>query len=428
MLIYRILSVALFPFLELYLFFRVYKKKEDKKRLKERFGKPTALRPKGQIIWLHAVSVGETNSAFILIEELLSFFPKVSILFTTTTVTSAAVVAAKIPQFNGRVVHQFLPIDTYFCVKDFFYFWRPEVALFVESEIWPNLIDVANQMDVPTFLVNARMSEKSSKKWRFAKSCGFHIFDCFAGIFAQSEEDKARLQKLTDQEIFFYGNLKSQAQNLGFDADELTKLKTQIGSRTFWLAASTHKGEEEIIMQTHELLKKDFPDLLTILVLRHPNRAEEVKPLLSAVKLAQRSKKENLESGTEIYLVDTLNELGIFYRLAKFSFIGGSLAQVGGHNPFEAIKLGCGVISGRNVKNFKEIYATLEERNACALVDSAASLAAKVKEFLQSEKALQAMISNAASAIESADDIAKEVVEKISFILELEEKVNSTEQ
>ncbi len=428
MLIYRILSVALFPFLEIYLFFRVYKKKEDKKRLKERFGKPTALRPKGQIIWLHAVSVGETNSAFILIEELLSFFPKVSILFTTTTVTSAAVVAAKIPQFNGRVVHQFLPIDTYFCVKDFFYFWRPEVAIFVESEIWPNLIDVANQMDVPTFLVNARMSEKSSAKWRFAKSCGFSIFDSFAGIFAQSEEDKARLQTLTDQEIFFYGNLKSQAQNLGFDADELTKLKTQIGSRKFWLAASTHKGEEEIIMQTHELLKKDFPDLLTILVLRHPNRAEEVKPLLNSVKLAQRSKKENIESGTEIYLVDTLNELGIFYRLAKFSFIGGSLAQVGGHNPFEAIKLGCGVISGRNVKNFKEIYATLEARNACALVDSAASLAAKVREFLQSEQALQAMISKAATAIESADDIAKEVVEKISFILELEEKVNSTEQ
>ena len=420
MLIYRILSILLFPFLEIYLFFRVYKKKEDKKRLKERFGKPTKTRPEGDVVWLHAVSVGETNSAFILIEELLKFFPEISILFTTTTLTSATIVGEKLPQFKGRVIHQFLPIDSYYCVTNFFNFWQPRVAIFVESEIWPNLVDVAQEMEVPTFLVNARMSEKSASKWSWAKLFGFKIFDFFAGIFAQSLEDKTRLQKLTDREIFFYGNLKSQAQNLDFNADELTQLKTQIGARKFWLAASTHKGEEEIILQAHQLLKKDFPDLLTILVLRHPNRAEEVKALLSSVKFAQRSAKENLENATEIYLVDTLNELGIFYRLAKFALIGGSLAEVGGHNPFEAIKLGCAVISGRNVKNFKEIYATLEEKKACALVDSAESLAAKVKEFLQDENALKVLTDNAARAIENSSNIANQVVEKIDFILESE--------
>ncbi|MBP7709638.1 MAG: 3-deoxy-D-manno-octulosonic acid transferase [Rickettsiales bacterium] len=419
MLIYRILSVALYPFLELYLFWRVYKKKEDKKRLKERFGHATIFRPKTSIIWIHAVSVGETNSALILVDELLKTFPTTSILFTTTTITSASVVAAKLPAFEGRVVHQFLPIDTYFCVKNFFEFWRPEIAIFVESEIWPNLVGVADEMGVPTFLVNARMSEKSATKWTFAKYFGIRIFDYFSGIFAQSEEDKTRFQKLTDKEVFFFGNLKSQAQSLEFNDDELVALKSKIAGRKFWLAASTHQGEEEAIVQAHQILKKDFPDLLTILALRHPNRADEVKPLFGSMHFAQRSRGEKIENDTQIYLVDTLGELGLFYRLANFALIGGSLAKVGGHNPFEAIKLECGVISGRNVKNFKSIYESLEAKNACVMVDSSAMLAAQVKEFFQNEKALQVLNKNAAEAILVSENIAGEVVEKISFILEL---------
>lgn len=418
MLIYRALSIIFFPFIELYLFYRVYKKKEDKKRLKERFGHPTKPRPQGDVVWLHAVSVGETNSALILIHELLDSIPGISILFTTTTLTSAAIVQSKLAEFKGRLTHQFLPIDSYFCVKSFMQYWRPHMAIFVESEIWPNLVSVANQMDIPTFLVNARMSAKSSSKWSVAKFFGFKIFDYFTGIFAQSLEDQMRLKKLTKQQIFFYGNLKSQAQNLNFDADELTKLKTQIGSRKFWLAASTHKGEEEIILQVHQQLKKDFPDLLTILVLRHPNRAEEVKTLINGVKFAQRSKKENITAATEIYLVDTLNELGIFYRLAKFAFIGGSLAEVGGHNPFEAIKLGCGVISGRHVKNFKEVYEKLEQQNACLMVDSGAQLTEKTKELLQNEKAVQAMTAKALAAIDNSENIATNIVDKIDSMLE----------
>lgn len=419
MLIYRILSVALYPVLELYLFWRVYKKKEDKKRLKERFGHATIFRPKTPIIWLHAVSVGETNSALILVDELLKNFPTASILFTTTTITSASVVAAKLPAFEGRVMHQFLPIDSYFCVKNFFEFWRPEIAIFVESEIWPNLIGVAFEYEVPTFLVNARMSEKSAAKWSFAKFFGIRIFDYFSAIFAQSEKDQERFQKLTDKEITYFGNLKSQAQSLGFDPEKLAALKSKIGGRKFWLAASTHKGEEEAVLQAHQILKKDFPDLLTILVLRHPNRADEVKPLFNSQKFAQRSRSENIENDTQIYLVDTLGELGLFYSLANFAFIGGSLVKVGGHNPFEAIKLNCGVISGRNVKNFQEIYAQLEAKNACVMVDSSAMLAAQVKEFLQNEKALQVLNKNAAEVILVSENIAGEIVERIGFILEL---------
>jgi 3-deoxy-D-manno-octulosonic-acid transferase len=177
MFFYRILSVALFPFIELYLFYRVYKKKEDKKRLKERFGHSTIARPKGEIVWLHAVSVGETNSAFILVDELLKAAPEITILFTSTTLTSASIIAAKIPQYQGRIIHQFLPIDSYFCVRTFYLFWQPKAVIFVESEIWPNLIDMANQLSVPTFLVNARMSEKSAGKWKLAKNTVRHFIN-----------------------------------------------------------------------------------------------------------------------------------------------------------------------------------------------------------------------------------------------------------
>ena len=341
MLIYRALSILLFPILELYLFWRVYKKKEDKKRLKERFGVSTILRPKSEIIWLHAVSVGETNSAFILIDELLKKFSQSTILFTSTTLTSADIIAKKLPQFGERLVHQFLPIDSYFCVKSFFTFWQPKIVIFIESEIWPNLISVAAENEIPTFLVNARMSEKSAQKWQYAKFFGFKIFDYFDAIFAQSLESQKRLQNLTKNEVSFFGNLKSQAQNLSVNEKNLEKLKLQIGERKFWLAASTHKGEEEIIIQAHRELKKDFSDLLTIIVPRHPNRAEEIIDLFGDIKFAQKSKNQNIENSVEIYLADSLGELGDFYSLAQFAFLGGSLLPIGGHNPFEAIKLKC---------------------------------------------------------------------------------------
>lgn len=424
MLIYRFISIILFPFLELYLFYRVYKKKEDKKRLKERFGKSTQIRPKGEIIWLHAVSVGETNSALILIDEILKTSPQVSILFTSTTLTSASIIAAKIPQFNGRVIHQFLPIDSYYCVQNFFYFWQPEMAIFVESEIWPNLISLAKELEIPTFLVNARMSEKSAKKWQMAKFFGFKIFDYFDVIFAQSLEDKNRLARLTKNEIDFFGNLKSQAQNLAVNLPELEKLKSQIGARKSWLVASTHKGEEEIILQTHLELKKDFPDLLTIIVPRHPARAEEIKNLFGEIKLAQRSRKQSIANAIEIYLADTLNELGTFYSLANFAFIGGSLLEIGGHNPFEAIKLNCAVISGAQVFNFKEVYKSLEEQNACVIVDSSKKLADQIAKFLADENIHQAMTKKASLVIKNSDNIVQKIVEKIDQVLAENSKKN----
>ena len=414
MLIYRAISVLLFPFLELYLFYRVYKKKEDKKRLRERFGKATQERLQGDLTWLHAVSVGETNSALILVDELLKKFPETAILFTTTTLTSATTIAAKLPEFNGRVIHQFLPIDSLLCVRDFINFWRPNTAIFVESEIWPNLICEARAIGAKVFLVNARMSEKSAKRWSFAHALGFKIFDNFDAIFAQSEEDQKRLSALTKNEILFYGNLKSQARDLNFDSSELEKLKSQIGARKFWLAASTHKGEEELVIQAHYELQKYFPDLLTILIPRHPNRADEIKSLLTGINFVQRSKNEIIESSTELYLADSLGELGTFYRLADFTFLGGSLLPIGGHNPFEPIKLGCAVISGSHTFNFKEIYENLRKENACAIIESIEDLAKKVREFLDDTSRSKALSDKAAKLVTTSENIAEKIINKFS--------------
>ncbi len=418
MLIYRILSVALYPFLELYLFWRVYKKKEDKYRLKERFGVATIKHPQKSIIWLHAVSVGESNSALVLVDGLLKEFPDSVILFTTTTLTSAQIIGKKITQYNGRVIHQFLPIDSYFCVKSFFDFWQISLAIFVESEIWPNLIDEAAQRQIPAFLINARLSLESLKKWKTAKFFGINIFDKFSTIFAQSVQDQQRIQNVVSSEVEYLGNLKSQASELEVNLAEVTKLKSQIGSRPLFVAVSTHQGEEEIILDAHKTLKKDFADLLTIIVPRHPNRAGEIITLFSNFNYAQRSKGQGVESSTEIYLADTIGELGIFYSLSNFAFIGGSLAKVGGHNPFEAIKLNCAVISGNQVFNFTQTYEDLLEDRGCIIVESKEQLTSAVSDMLQDEDMASTIAQAASASIKESQNTVSQVISRIAHFVE----------
>ena len=410
MILYRLLSIIFFPLIAFYILWRALKGKEHKIRLQERFAKATVSRPQGDVIWIHAVSVGETNSALILVEELLKNLPQTSILFTTTTLTSAAILANKIKDYQGRVIHQFLPIDSYFIVRKFLKFWQPKKVFFVESEIWPNFIYEACKQGVSTALVNARMSQKSFSRWLFARKIGFNIFDSFNLILAQSLEDQARLSQLTTQKVLFIGNLKSEAQILKFDELELEKLRTAIGPRKFWLAASTHKGEEEIILAAHKKLKQKFPDILTIIVPRHPNRSLEIQGLMKDLNCAVRSSQNQIVAQTEIYLADTLGELGLFYSLADFAFIGGSLTNVGGHNPFEAIKLNCVVISGNFTFNFKEIYAELKNQKACVIVANENELFLKLVEFLEDKKILQIYEGQAKKNVVNKGDIIQKLI------------------
>ena len=421
--IYQIFSTIILPFLFFYILNRKKKSKEHPHRFLERFAITKIAKPQNcQLFWVHAVSVGESNSAWILIENLLKFSKNINILFTSTSTTSAQIIEQKILQnelFKNRVIHQFLPVDSYLIVQKFLNHWKPRACIFVESEIWPNFIYCARKKAILSFLIHARISQKSASQWLLLKKLGFNIFDYFSTIFAQSLQDKNLLQNLTKNNIFYEGNLKSQNSKLEVDEQKLQELKTQIGGRKIWLCASTHEGEEGLILSTHQRLKKQFPNLLTIIVLRHPNRAGEVSELLKNINFSQRSKNQNIIESTEIYLADSLGELGIFYSLTNFTFIGGSLLEIGGHNPFEAIQLNCAVISGSRVFNFAEIYADLQQKNACEIVKNGDELCEIVQKFLQNPELILPYSDNAKKAIANSHNTSQKIIEKLDAILML---------
>jgi 3-deoxy-D-manno-octulosonic-acid transferase len=412
--LYQFLSIIFFPLIKLYIFFRILRKKENVKRISEKFGRSSIkITNKKNIIWVHAVSVGEMNSAIVLVESLIKENQENLILFTTTTITSAEILSKKIIEFNGKVIHQFLPIDSYFCVAKFLNFWQPEKIIFIESEIWPNFLYQAFQREIPTFLVNARISDRSLKRWQFAKKIGFNIFDYFDKIFAQTSDDKKKLSTLTFRPVFCYGNLKSQTKDLKIDLEKLAEIKFSIKNRPIFLATSTHRGEEKIVIDCHHYLRKKFSNLLTIIVPRHPIRAEEIKILFKDSSFSQHSKNQKIEDETEFYLVDSFGELGIFYSLVDFAFIGGSLEKIGGHNPFEAIRLDCGIISGREVFNFKEIYQKLAENNACFLVNCKEELIEMVEKLITDQSITHSVKIRAKEVLRNSENISEKIVKEI---------------
>ncbi len=409
---YRIISIILLPIIAFIMLWRVFKGKENKSHIKEKFGFATVKKPKNDIIWIHAVSVGEMNSSLKIVDEILKNNAELIVLFTTTSITSAALMAKKIPEYQGRLIHQFFAIDSLFCVKKFLNHWKPKKAIFIESEIWPIFLSELKNKGIPSFLVNARMSKKTYKSWEFLNKFGINIFNYYDKIFAQSKDDFSRLKILCKNKVFFFGNLKSQGEALKYDEKKLQDLKNEINERKFWVAASTHKGEEEIVINIHKKLKQKFPNLLTILIPRHPVRSTEILPLMQDLKIAQRSQNQAIQAQSEIYFVDTLGEMGLFYKLADFAFIAGSVADVGGHNPFEAIKLDCAVISGKNIYNFKDDYEELQKSQGCIIIEGEGDLQNKIDEFLSNKLQPKEFI-NRAKSTQNNDDIAGKIFKMI---------------
>lgn len=384
MFLYRLLSILLFPIFYIYILIRLYKGKESKSRLEERFGFSVKTRPECDIFWIHCVSVGESNSALSLIDEILESNPKIKILFTSTTVTSANQIADKIGH-KSRIIHQFLPIDDFFSVNRFLNYWKPKFAIFIESEIWPNLINLSAKKGIRLFLINARISAKSAKRWSKFHKIGFNILKNFEMVFAQSLIDQKRFTDLGLENVKFLGNLKACGAPLKFDKKELEIISQEINHRKFWLASSTHKGEEEIIFKTHQALKEIYPDILTIIAPRHPNRMNEILKIIpNNLNYSLRSKNNKITNKTDIYFVDSLGELGLFYKLSPISLIAGSLIDnIGGHTPFEALKLGSVVISGKFVANNQEIYNYLQKNRCALIVKNSKELLESIKNLLQ---------------------------------------------
>lgn len=365
------------PALRLMLRRRAVKGKEITQRLGERTGIASLPRPAGRLIWVHAASVGETVSALPVINILAASVP---MLLTTGTLTSATLAAQRLPQ---NAVHQFVPLDVPCWVNRFLDHWRPDAAVFLESEIWPNLLDACDARGIRRFLINARLSAASTRNWLRVPRLAKNLLGGFAAIQAQSASDAANFRALGAGLVLEWGNLKFHAAPLPCDDDALRAFRADIFGPV-WLAASTHPGEEELIFAAHQALLPEFPDLITLLVPRHPERGAEVAALCGAAP--RRALRQPPQPG-QVYVADTLGELGLFFRLAPFAFVGNSLVGFGGHNVVEPALLARPVICGPHLENFTEAAARLRAANALLEVSDTASLIAAVRGWLADPQA-----------------------------------------
>jgi 3-deoxy-D-manno-octulosonic-acid transferase len=378
---YRVTTAALTPLAVLYLMHRRRRGKEDAARFGERFGFAGRERPPGPLLWMHAASVGEANSLLALIERLRQQRPEIGLLVTTATVASARLLDRQLP---AGATHQFAPVDLRGCVERFLDRWRPDMAIWVESELWPNLVLATHARAIPMMLLNARLSARSYQGWQRLPGLIRPMLAAFDVCLAQDDEQAARFRRLGAAGAASVGDLKTAAAMLPVDPAALTALRRQIGARPVWVAASTHPGEEEAAAAAHRLLAAQLRNPLTIIAPRHERRGDEVAALLGerGLRVARRSRNEAIGGDTEIYLADTMGELGLFYRLAGIAFIGGSLAAQGGHNPFEAARLDCAVLHGPDMSNCAGMAAALAGEGASETVRDAAELAAAVAQLL----------------------------------------------
>lgn len=355
LLAYRYATMALAPIAPLALNRRALRGKEDTARIGERLGRASLARPEGQLIWIHGASVGECLAALPLVELLLKTKGR-SVLVTSGTVTAAKLMAERLPP---RAQHQFAPIDVPQAVGQFLDHWRPDVALFIDSEIWPNLLAAANARGVRLAVVNGRMSQRSYLGWRRARRTAARLMAKYDVCLVQDEASAERFQALGARNVLVGGNLKADAPPPPADEAKLSTLSKAIGARPLLLAASTHAGEDEIILPAQDMLRREYPDLLTIVAPRHPERGAQIAMLCGTRSTVLRSQGREPDSSTAIYVADTLGELGLFFRLAPFVFMGGSLVPHGGQNPLEAAKLSRAVMAGPHTGNFAQAYDTI---------------------------------------------------------------------
>ncbi len=363
---------------------RVVRGKEIAERLPERQGIDGSPRPAERLIWVHGASVGESQSVLPMVEALLAA-PDVTVLLTTGTVTSAAMLA---PHLGPRLLHRFVPLDVPAWVGRFLGHWRPDAAAFVESELWPNLVAGCRARGVPMMLVNGRMSARSARGWGRAPGLARAMLGAFTAVHPQSEADGARLMTLGAREVLPAGNLKLATPALGADPVQVEALEVALGGRPVWLAASTHGGEEAIVAAAHARLAASHPGLVTIVAPRHPERGAALAQMLGACR---RGAGEGPPPGG-VWIADTLGELGLLYRVAPVVFVGRSLvAPGGGQNPLEPARLGCAVAVGPHTGNFEGPVAALRRAGGLEVVPDEAALAAWVGAMLADPPARLAM-------------------------------------
>jgi 3-deoxy-D-manno-octulosonic-acid transferase len=390
--VYRKLSFAMVPLAPALIKRRLKQGKEDPARVGERRGLSPDTRPHGPLVWIHGASVGEVLAAAALIERLRAL--NLRILLTSGTVTSAAIVAKRFPP---DIIHQYVPYDSPRYVARFLDHWRPSLALFIESDLWPNLILSSAARRLPMVLINGRMSPRSFPRWRRVSNTISALLEKFEVCLAQSDTDAERFVALGSRNVLTTGNLKLDVPAPPADHGKLEKLMAMTRGRPAIVAASTHPGEEEILVEAHKTLAGFFPGLLTVIVPRHADRGPAVAGLVvgSGLRVSLRSREELPTATSDIYVADTMGELGLFYRFAPIVFMGGSLVPHGGQNPIEAIKLGAAVVHGPHVFNFSDVYEALDKAAGARLAETPEALVKQLGQLLAHPKARE--ISLAAS-------------------------------
>lgn len=370
---YRLILIIIYPLIYIYLLIRKFKGKENKKRFSERFGKTEINRPEGKLIWFNAVSLGEINSAWSIIKK-LNDEGNYNILITTTTLTSAENVAERIKKLeiknNKIIIHQFVPIDFQFCIGRFLKHWKPNILINVESEFWPNLFTITRKV-CPIVVLNGKMSKKSFKFWYINKKLKESIFDSIDICLAQSKSDYKRFIMLGVQNVQFLVNTKFFADKSGIDEELYRYLKKKTKDKKIWLVNCSHKGEEEIIIETHKMLKKVYNNIVTLLIIRHPNRINEVEKILEndGINYITTTSNKDINENTEFYIYDKIGNLGTFFDLCNIVFMGGSLQNgIGGHTPAEAIKHNCCIITGPYIENNYILFKELLNIEGCIIL------------------------------------------------------------
>ncbi|EJN03129.1 lipid IV(A) 3-deoxy-D-manno-octulosonic acid transferase [Phyllobacterium sp. YR531] len=394
---YRWAGAIIFPVVGAYVAFRASKGKEERGRQGERYGVASVARPSGPLVWVHAASVGETSAVTPLVEAIVEM--GIHVVLTTGTVTSAKMVQDRL---GDRVIHQYVPLDLKPAVDRFLAHWQPDLAVICESEIWPMTILELGTRRVPQVLVNGRLSDRSFAAWHKRASIAEALFENLAHVVAQSDVDGERFRTLGARPVTVSGNLKVDTAVPPVDNSQLAELQTMIGSRKTWAAISTHQGEEEIVAQVHQMLKARHRDLLTILVPRHPDRASEVATQIEAMgmKVALRSRNDTIEPETDIFIGDTIGDMGLYLRMAEIAFVGRSLTAQGGQNPLEPAMLKSAILSGRNVQNFRDSYQRLIKNGAAKLVRDKDMLAGAVNYLFNNPAERQIMIDAGLKTVE----------------------------
>ena len=412
--IYKIFNILITPIIIFFLVIRVIQGKEDRSRIKERFGISKRRCPKKTVIWIHAASVGETVSVLPFL-NLFKDNAKYFIIFTSGTLTSAKLIRNKLPK---NATHQYMPTENYFAIRNFLHHWNPKLSIFLESEFWPCILHETSKAS-KLISLNTKVSDRSFKRWSKIPNIFKEISSLFTLFLPQSSQTYNRLRKLGVKNLHYTGNLKYTVPPLPSVESKLSTLKSSLKNKTPVLFASTHPGEEKVIVDVYEQLKDRHKSLIIIIAPRHPSRSNSIVSMLKKhnYDVSVRSKRNEIKEETEFYIADTIGELGTLFRVSPISVICGSFVNIGGHNPIEAAKLKSAVIMGPYISGFREICGELRKHKAAIFVKNRKECARAIHSLLTHESTHKKYIFNALTFINSKKDILKNTMLKIKQYL-----------